>query len=256
MDRRRVFAVVEFDGTDFEGFQVQKSRRTVQGELEEALGRVTGEATRVVGAGRTDTGVHAAGLGVHLDTIWNRPLAVLERAWNARLPRDIAVRDLVPVPSDFSARYDATTRLYRYTILNQVVRAPLIERYAFRVPEPLDASAMDAAARELIGQHDFGAFGTPPRGDNTIRTMYQAGVRRVGVQILIDLEANAFLYRMVRRIVGSLISVGRGVCSAGDFRQVLARKRRAGDAAPAHGLCLIQVKYERLADDLVLRSKR
>lgn len=256
MDTRRIFAIVEFDGTDFEGFQIQKGRRTVQGELERALHKITGKAVRVIGAGRTDTGVHAAGLGVHFDTDWDRPLAVLERACNASLPKDIAVRGLRQVPQDFSARYDATSRLYRYTILNQAIRSPLAERYALRVSDPLDVEAMEAAARDLIGQHDFGAFGTPPRGENTVREMYRAEVRREGVQVLIDLEANAFLYRMVRRIVGTLLPVGKGSMNATEFHQALARKRRAGESVPPQGLCLIEVKYGMLIDDLVSRSKR
>jgi len=244
MPTRRLLALVEFDGTEFEGFQIQKRRRTVQGELERALFQVTGDHVRVVGAGRTDTGVHAAGLGVHFDTAWKQTPPVLLRALNAVLPNDVAILRVVEVPPDFSARYSAKSRAYRYTILNQSVRSPLAERYALLVPELLDAAAMDAAARCLIGQHDFGAFGTPPRGDNTVREMYAAQVRRDGGRVLVDLEANAFLYRMVRRIVGTLLLVGKGVLSISGFRDVLEKKRRAGDSVPPHGLCLIAVKYE------------
>ncbi len=240
----RLLAIVEYDGTDFEGFQIQKRRRTVQGEIEKALHKITGERIRVTGAGRTDTGVHAAGLGIHLDTAWDRPPQVLQRALNAVLPTDIAIRELAHAPADFSARYSAKSRAYRYVILNQAVRSPLAERYALRVPEPLDADAMDAAARCLIGKHDFGAFGTPPRGDNTVREMYRAAARREGARVLIDLEANAFLYRMVRRIVGTLLLVGKGAMNVAEFRQVVEKKRRAGEAVPPHGLCLIEVKYE------------
>ena len=213
MSSRRLLAIVEYDGTDFEGFQIQKRRRTVQGELEKALRQITGEKIRVTGAGRTDTGVHAAGMGIHFDTAWDRLLPVLQRALNAVLPTDIALRQLAETPPDFSARFSARSRAYRYTILNQGVRSPLAERYALRVSQPLDADAMDAAARCLIGQHDFGAFGTPPRGDNTVREMYAAQVRRDGERLLIDLKANAFLYRMVRRIVGTLLWVGQGTSS-------------------------------------------
>jgi tRNA pseudouridine38-40 synthase len=239
----RVLAIVEYDGTAFEGFQVQARKRTVQAELERALARVTGETIRIVGAGRTDTGVHALGQGVHFDTTWPHPLAVLQRAWNAVLPSDIAIRALFPVPDDFSARYDAQSRTYRYTILNQPLRSPLAARYALWVPEPLDVAAMDTAARQLIGSHDFGAFGTPPRGTNTVREIYRAQVWREGARVHIELEANAFLYRMVRRIVGTLLLVGKGVLDQTQFALVLARQRRAAFAVPPHGLCLIAVKY-------------
>lgn len=241
---RRLLAIVEYDGTNFEGFQIQKRRRTVQGEIEKALHQITGEKIRVTGAGRTDTGVHAAGMGVHFDTAWRRTPEILQRALNAVLPSDIAIRRVTQAPPDFSARYSAKSRAYRYTILNQAVRAPLVDRYALVVAEPLAADAMDAAARCLIGQHDFGAFGTPPRGDNTVREMYAAQVRRDGERVLVDLEANAFLYRMVRRIVGTLIPVGKSALSIAEFSEVLEKKRRAGQSVPPQGLCLIAVKYD------------
>ena len=241
---RRLLVIVEYDGTDFHGFQIQKRRRTVQGELEKALRQITGEKIRVTGAGRTDTGVHAAGLGVHFDTEWSKSLPVLQRALNAVLPSGIALRQLAETPPDFSARFSARSRAYRYTILNQAVRSPLAERYALRVSQPLDAGAMDAAARCLIGLHDFGAFGTPPRGDNTVREMFAAQVMRDGERVLVDLKANAFLYRMVRRIVGTLLWVGQGTLSLAEFREVLEKKRRAGESVAPHGLCLIAVEYD------------
>lgn len=244
MDKRRLLAIIEYDGTDFEGFQVQRGKRTVQGELERALHQITGEKIRVVGAGRTDTGVHATGQGAHFDTAWHQPDSVLHRALNAVLPTDIAIRALLPVPPNFSARYSAVSRTYRYTILNRAVRSPLAERYALWVAESLDIEAMNAAAQMLIGQKDFGAFGTPPRGDNTIRHILRAEVKGDGERVHIEIEANAFLYRMVRRIVGTLLLVGKGGLSVADFQNVIAKQRRAGEAVPPNGLCLIQVKYE------------
>ncbi len=240
----RLLAIIEYDGTDFIGFQVQAHGRTVQGELERVLEQITGVKTRVTGAGRTDTGVHASGQGVHLDTAWAKPLAILQRALNAELPNDIAVRSLAEVPADFSARYSAVSRAYRYTILNQAQRAPLRERYALRVSEPLDSEAMHAAAQVLLGTQDFGAFGTPPRGgSNTVRTVLRANVTRVGDLVQFEIEADAFLYRMVRRITSALIRVGTGAWSAAEFRAVLAQHQRAPIAALPHGLCLIAVKY-------------
>ena len=247
MNTRRFLALIEYDGTDFEGFQIQARKRTVQGELERALHKITGEKIRVTGAGRTDTGVHAIGQGAHFDTAWNRPPEILQRALNAVLPNDIAIHVLVQVPNDFSARYSARSRTYRYTILNQAIRSPLAGRYALLVSEPLDIDALNAAARCLIGKHDFGAFGTPPRGDNAVREIYRAQVTREGARVLIEIEANAFLYRMVRRIVGTLVLVGKGALSVEDFRAVLAKKRRAGESVPPQGLCLVEVKYEGLS---------
>jgi tRNA pseudouridine38-40 synthase len=243
----RLLAIIEYDGTDFEGFQIQARKRTVQGELEHALRQITGEKIRVVGAGRTDTGVHATGQGTHFDTTWNRPPEILQRALNAVLPNDIAVRTLIRVPHDFSARYSAQSRTYRYTVLNQQIRSPLPARSALFVPEPLDVGAMDTAARCLIGKQDLGAFGTPPHGENTVREVYRAQVTHEGARVLVEIEANAFLYRMVRRIVGTLLLVGKGTLSVEQFRQVLAKQRRAGQSVPPQGLCLIAVNYEGLS---------
>lgn len=240
----RLFVKLEYDGTDFEGFQIQRRGRTVQGELERALRQVTGEKIRVTGGGRTDSGVHAYGQGAHFDTAWRRPIETLQRALNAVLPTDIAIRSIAHAPEDFSARYSATSREYRYTILNQPTRSPLEQRYALLVTEHLDAQAMDTAAKSLIGVHDFAAFGTPPKGDITTREMYQACVRRNGSHVIVELKANAFLYRMVRRIVGTLLWVGKGAMSAGEFRDVLEKKRQAGPSVPPQGLCLIAVNYD------------
>ncbi len=239
----RLLAIIEYDGTDFQGFQVQKRGRTVQGELERALEQITGDKVRVMGGGRTDSGVHALGQGAHFDTTWDRPLETLERALNAVLPTDLAIRSLAAVDPKFSARYSAASRTYRYTILNQATRSPLACRYALLVPQPLDAGAMADAAALLVGVHDFSAFGTPPQGDNPVRELYRAEMARRDAWVTIELEANAFLYRMVRRIVGTLLWVGRHELSAAEFGEVLAKRRRAGQSAPPHGLCLVQVKY-------------
>lgn len=240
----RLLATLEYDGTDFEGFQIQKRGRTVQGELEKALHRVTGERIRVVGAGRTDSGVHALGQGAHFDTAWGCSIAVLQRAVNAVLPSDITIRSMRPVHAGWSARYNAVSRTYRYTILNQPERSPIGRHYALLVPEPLNAEAMHNAAQCLLGVHDFGPFGTPPHGENSIREMLRAQVQRSGSYIWIDLEANAFLYRMVRRIAGTLLWVGKGAMTSTEFRQVMEKERRAGQSVPAHGLCLVAVKYD------------
>jgi tRNA pseudouridine38-40 synthase len=245
----RLLAIIEYDGTDFNGFQLQRNKRTVQGELERALHEIAGTKIRVIGAGRTDTGVHASGQGAHFDIDWKKSTEILWRALNAVLPKDISIRSLTEVPPDFSARYYAKSRTYQYTILNQTIRSPLAERYALHVSEPLDADAMNAAAQCLIGEKDFGAFGTPPRGDSTLRVVYRAQVERRDARVIIEIEANAFLYRMVRRIVGTLLRVGKGTLSVSEFPQVIEKKKRAGEAVPPQGLCLIVVNYSGAKDE-------
>ncbi len=238
-----LLAVLEYDGTDFVGFQRQKRGRSVQAELEQALGEFCAEPVRIVGGGRTDAGVHAVGQTASFKIEWTRDLETLQRALNAKLPRDLAVRSLCEVPEGFSARYSARSRTYRYTLLNQPVRAPLQERCALWVASPLDVDAMCAAAHQLVGARDFGAFGTPPRGDNTVRELRRAEVWRDHPKVCLEFEANAFLYRMVRRLVGTLLKVGRGEIGSKELDEILARKRRAGDSVPPQGLTLIQVKY-------------
>lgn len=250
---RRVRGLVEYDGTAYYGFQSQKREPTIQRELERALASVTQEAVRVVGSGRTDTGVHALGQVIHFDTRWGRSLAELQRALNAVLPRDIAVRELRWAPDGFHARYSARSRTYRYTIWNGPVRSPLWERYAHHVEVPLDERLMDAACRAIVGAHDFCAFGGPtsPRG-STVREVYQAQARREGERVLVEVEANGFLRRMMRRLAGTLVEVGAGRLTLADFENIL----RSADPAqvkwslPPNGLCLVEVKYGGCGEDL------
>jgi tRNA pseudouridine38-40 synthase len=248
----RTKAVVEYDGTDYLGFQVQGpasarkgKSRTIQGELERALLQVTQQATRVVGAGRTDAGVHARGQVIHFDAAWQHPLADLQRALNAVLPQDIAVVCLDDAAPEFHARYSARSREYVYTIVNRAVRSPLEERYAYLVSRPLDAAAMHRACGSLVGTHDFLPFGWPPRGENTVRTVMRAECQRIGEMVYVRVEADAFLRSMVRRMVGNLILVGLGELSVEGMAGLLALKHRRTPAvaAPAHGLCLDRVNY-------------
>lgn len=242
---RRVMAVIEYDGTDYLGFQWQAKGRTIQGEVERALAEVTRTETRVVGAGRTDAGVHAVGQVISFVPRWKHSLPELQRAMNALLPGDIAVRQVAWVADDFHPRFSAVSREYRYTILNQPFRSPLARRFAYHYPRPLDVEVMARAAKCLVGSHDFAAFGRPPQGDNTVRRVYRAGCTRQEQFIHFDIVANAFLYRMVRNIVGTLLLVGVGDLSPEEFEEILRAKdrRKAGPTAPAHGLCLMRVNY-------------
>ena len=240
-----LMAVVEYDGTDYLGFQLQAQGPTVQGEIEQALAAVTQGETRIIAAGRTDTGVHAQGQVIAFSTAWRHPVEELQRALNAVLPEDIAVRELRPVAEDFHPRFDAVSREYRYTILNQPLRSPLVRRFAYHFPRRLDVAAMNEAAGILMGTHDFASFGQAPQGDNTVRTVYRAQWTSEEPFVYFDIVANAFLYRMVRSLVGTLLLVGTGELSLAGFEEILqsADRDRAGQAVPAHGLCLMKVNY-------------
>jgi len=242
---QKLVAVIEYDGTDYLGFQVQAQGRTIQGEIEGALASVTQERCRIVGAGRTDAGVHAQGQVIAFSTGWRHPVEELQRALSAVLPKDIAVCELGPASRGFHPRFDAVSRGYRYTIYNQPLRSPLARRFAYHFPHPLDLAAMNEAARALVGSHDFAAFGRAPQGDNTVREVYQAQWAPEEPFVYFDIVANAFLYRMVRSLVGTLLLVGTGKLSPSGFEEILrsAERDRAGQVAPPHGLCLIKVNY-------------
>jgi len=242
---RSIKAVVEYDGTGYAGFQQQPNVPTVQGELQRALGEVTQRQTKIVGAGRTDAGVHAAGQVIHFLTGWKRSLEELHRALNAVLAPDVAIKEMTVAPADFHARFSAVSREYRYTILNQQIRSPLEARFAYHHRRQLDTELMGKALEHLVGTHDFAAFGQPTQGDKTVRDMVSAVCERRGKHIFVDLTANAFLRHMVRTIVGTLLLVGRGMLSTGDVKAILEARDRsqAGPPAPAHGLCLVRVNY-------------
>jgi tRNA pseudouridine38-40 synthase len=243
----RIRAVIAYDGTDYHGFQRQSPARepSIQGTLEGALSKI-GQPGGVLGAGRTDAGVHASGQVIAFNVDWRHTLNDLQRALNATLPADIAVLELEQAADTFHPRYDAVSRTYRYSISNTRVRNPLTVRYALclGMPQVLDVDAIRRALAHTIGEHDFAAFGQPTVGESTVRTMYRAEVIAGGPAIAIELQANGFLYRMVRRIVGMLIWIGRGERTPADFLEILesADPNRAEPAA-ANGLCLIAVNY-------------
>ena len=241
----RVRAVVAYDGTDYQGYQRQANGPTVQGVLEQALAQVTGGQVTVWAAGRTDAGVHATGQVIAFDVTWDHPLPALQRALNATLPADVAVREIERAQPDFHPRYDARSRHYRYTVYNWPVRSPLNRRTSLHVAHGLDLAAMQEAADQLPGRRDFAAFGRPPQGTNTVRQVLTAEWSGKSPWLFFDVEANAFLYRMVRSLVGTMLQVGLGRMTVEDFRHVLAARDRAlaGPTAPPHGLCLIEVAY-------------
>lgn len=240
-------ATVEYDGTALSGFQRQHAVRTVQGELERVLtGLQGGEPVEVRGAGRTDAGVHATGQVVDFRLRWRRDEGALRHALNGLLPEDVAVRAVERAPVGFHPRYDALSRRYHYTLLNAPERQPLLRRTTYHEPWPLDVGAMEAALQQLLGTHDFASFGRAPApSESTTRTLLWARAWREGALVRVGLEANAFLFRMVRSIVGSLLPVGRGEQPPEWFASLLAAQDRgeAGATIPPSGLCLVAVRY-------------
>ncbi len=241
----RLRATVEYDGTDFFGFQIQAQGRTVQGELERAIELVSGKAARVTGAGRTDRGVHAQGQVISFEIEWPHDVAELHRALNAVLADDVAVSEMGLATRDFHPRFSARYRAYRYTLFNRPWRSPVKRRAAWHIASQLDAEQMVEASRCLIGTHDFAAFGRPPQGENTVRTVFRAEWQKQDAYLTFDIEANAYLYRMVRSIVGTLVLVGLGQMSLKEFEAILHSRDRSRirKIAPAQGLCLMRVDY-------------
>ena len=241
----RYRATVEYDGTDFAGFQVNPGKRTVQGVLEDAVQRLgDGVAQRVDGAGRTDAGVHATGQVIAFSYGGRLTATELGAALEALLPRDVAIRDLRRTTSTFQPRYAARYREYRYTVWNGP-RSPIRERTALGVRVPLDTAAMERAGSAFIGRHDFSAFGATDR--SPVRTVMAVRVRREGRLVTIDVRADSFLRGMVRRMVALLIEVGLGKMDEAAVRAALSARRPAldGAAAPARGLCLRRVALGR-----------
>ncbi len=255
---KRYRATVEYDGTSYHGWQLQKNLPTVQGTLEQTLARILGITVRVHGAGRTDAGVHARGQVIHFDAEWSHPPEALQRGWNALLPRDVAVRDLCPAHDGFHARHSARCKTYKYYILNRTLRSPLHRLHAWHVPFPLDLTAMEEAAAVLKGVHDFAAFGSPTDGTpSTVREILHAGWESDPTEgmLIFTVCGTGFLRYMVRSLVGTLVLVGSGKINPVQFREILASRDRAGagPTAPANGLCLESVEYG-FADSTVRSS--
>src|SRR5450759_3863629 len=237
----RYRARCEYDGTDFAGFQLQSNARTVQGELETALARLSGgERVVVDGAGRTDAGVHATDQVIAFTYRGRLSGAELQRAVNALLPLDVAIRGVRRVPEGFQPRYAARYREYRYTVWNGP-RSPLRERTALGLRAPLNVAAMASAGSAFEGRHDFSAFGGGDRFP--VRAVFAVRVRTAGRLVTIDVRADAFLRGQVRRMVAGLLEVGMGKMDEEGLRAALAAREPAlnGASAPAKGLCLRRV---------------
>ncbi len=245
----RIAISVEYDGSDFRGWQAQEPGvRTVQAELERALSKIADHPVAVVCAGRTDAGVHGLGQVVHFDTDAVRP----EHAWamgsNSNLPRDVAVRWVQPVSDGFHARFSAIARRYRYLIANRRYRPAIASRRETWCHKPLDAERMHAAGQVLLGEHDFSSYRAMQcQARHPIRAIYALSVRREGEHVILEVEANAFLHHMVRNIAGVLMAIGAGERPFDWAAEVLEARDRTqgGVTAPPDGLYFLKVSYPR-----------
>jgi tRNA pseudouridine38-40 synthase len=245
----RVRMLVAYDGSGFHGFAAQPGHRTVAGVLQEAIEKVARQPVELVGAGRTDRGVHAWGQVVSLDLADDLDLERLQRALLKLCGPELVVREVRTAAPDFSARFSATGRTYRYTVLNRVVPDPFLARTSWHVPKPLDGELLALACDPFLGEHDFSAFCRRPKGEedvSLVRRVLRAGWTDLGEgDLRFEIEATAFCHQMVRSIVGTVVAAGGGSPRAGDIRAILASGDRAAAApiAPAHGLCLWRVDY-------------
>ena len=240
-------AVIEYDGTDYCGFQRQPSRKTVQGELERALTNLfKQDRVKVIGAGRTDAGVHATGQVISFLSPERFPIDRIPPATNGLLPKSIRVKCAEQASDKFHARYSAKSRTYDYVILNREAPSAILGRYAWRLTKPLDLGSMQAASEGLLGKHDFASFGMPDKpGNSTIREVFDFRIRRKKDAVCLNIRAGGFLRGMVRAIVGTLAEIGQGKREVSDMVEILKAcdRRAAGVSAPPQGLFLTKVEY-------------
>ncbi len=239
--------IIEYDGAPFSGWQYQDNSPSVQRTIMAAIEAFSGEKVMVQGAGRTDAGVHALGQVAHFDLASERPTDTIRDALNAHLrPHPVAVLSAERVPGDFDARRSAIRRHYLYRIANRRADLALDRGRAWRVPRPLDAEAMHAAAQRLVGKHDFTTFrSTECQAQSPVKTLDRLDVSRVADEIHITAVARSFLHNQVRSMVGSLVPVGDGKWTASDLARALAARDRSacGPVAPPEGLYLVRVDY-------------
>jgi tRNA pseudouridine38-40 synthase len=243
---RNIKLTISYDGVNYSGWQNQPGKKTIEGELQRAVSELTGTLTKVNGASRTDAGVSA--LGQVANFIINSPIPAenFVKAINHRLPKDIVVTEAIEVNSDFDASGSAKSKLYRYTIFAGKNRNVLKTRNCWHRPGKLDIAAMDTAAQILVGTYDFKSFAAAAdKRESSIRTVTQCRVTLEEKWIYIDIEADRFLYNMVRNIVGTLVEVGRGRWKPEKTKEILEAKDRtaAGPTAPPEGLCLVEIRY-------------
>ncbi len=247
---RTIKLTLAYDGTEFAGWQLQPGLRTLQGTLEETLAKITGQQSRVFASGRTDAGVHALRQVVSFETETALTAEVLHKALNAELPNDMSAVSVEEEAPQFSARRDAKRKRYRYVICDGRVRDVFRRRFAWQIYRRLEVEAMQRAATCLVGKHDFASFETAgSERETTVRTIFDLSICRLEAPnahvVQLEVEADGFLYNMVRNVIGTLVEVGQGRQSETWVAEVLAahNRRRAGPTAPPQGLCLLNVTY-------------
>ncbi|MCA9000008.1 MAG: tRNA pseudouridine(38-40) synthase TruA [Planctomycetaceae bacterium] len=274
---RNIRLTVAYEGTRYAGWQVQPNHPTIQGEIERAILKLTRQEVRVLSAGRTDSGVHAFGQVANFQIDFPIPPQKWRPALQTHLPEDIVILESDEVPLEFHSTFSAKCKRYRYVIYNNLVDDPFLRPFSWRISQPLDAKAMCEAAKCLIGKHDFRSFETDwPNKATSVRTVTHLTVQRCGLDavwqrsplsdepdfsissgqetgkpcLCLEIEADGFLYNMVRAITGTLVNVGRGTWTAGDVARILHAQDRtiAGGTAPAQGLFLVRVYYPEIPE--------
>jgi len=245
--RKNFKLIIEYDGSSYHGWQRQKNRKTIQGEIEKAIMTITGKKIALTGSGRTDAGVHAFGQVANFYCDTEISPEVFQRGLNSLMPKDIIIKECNTVNEKFHARYDAKTKTYQYRILNRTTPAAICRQYAWFIKKKLDLDAMQSAILHIIGTNDFKAFeGAGSPRSSTKRRVINTGLQQKEKEYLIfEIEADGFLRFMVRNIVGTLLDVGLCKITPNDFKKILLSKDRnlAGVTAPPHGLFLMNVKY-------------
>lgn len=244
---KRIKLIVAYDGTNYSGFQIQNNAPTIEGELKRFLTTLLQEEVELIGASRTDSGVHALGNVVVFDTDTRIPAEKISYALNVRLPEDIRIQNSCEVPPDWHPRYQSSIKTYEYRIYNRPFPNPVVRLYSHHVYWPLDTAKMAEAAKYLTGEHDFASFcSAGAQVQTTVRTIFEAGVQAEETgMITIRLKGNGFLYNMVRIIAGTLMEAGRGSLPPEQIRDILAScdRSKAGPTAPAKGLTLMGIQY-------------
>jgi tRNA pseudouridine38-40 synthase len=244
---RAIKLIIEYDGTAYHGWQIQPGLMTIQGVLMEKIRQITQGEVNLIGAGRTDAGVHALGQVANFHTESTIDLTSLQKGLNSLLPPDIVVRGIEEVEEEFHARFSAKSKVYEYCILNQPYPSAICRNFAWFIPYTLDISSMKRCGEILIGTHDFSSFrAAGDESRHSVRKVLRLEIElREGNMIVVVVEANAFLREMVRSIIGTLIDVGRGKTTLTEFKKIFRAqdRRRAGMTAPAHGLFLKEVTY-------------
>lgn len=243
---RNIKLTIRYDGTQYAGWQSQKNGLAIQDVIQGAIKVITLESVSLIGSGRTDAGVHAEAQVANFKTKSKIPLKKLQMALNSRLPRDIAITHIEEAGTKFNAQKSAKSKLYRYTIVNNDYMDPLVRHFAAKCFYKLDINLMRKAAKYLVGRHDFKSFRTTDGEEkNSVRTIKNIKIEKDGNSVYIYIEANGFLYNMVRSIVGTLVEIGRGKFAVSGMKDILLKRNRkfSGPTMPAKGLCMVRVLY-------------